>query len=68
MTDNKSKLPRSNYLFAKHVYEFMCDHISSKEMKEFMVERLAVVYDTHPQKKIEDHKAYFNWLEVHNEG
>jgi hypothetical protein len=46
----------------------MAEHISSKEMKTFMVERLAQCYDAFPQKRIEDHKAYFNWLEVHNEG
>ncbi len=65
---SKPKFPSDNTLFARHVYEFMHEHISSKDMKAFMVERLAIVYDTYPQKKIEDHKAYFNWLGVHNEG
>ncbi len=65
---SKPKFPSDNTLFARHVYEFMNEHISSKDMKAFMVERLAIVYDTYPQKKIEDHKAYFNWLGVHNEG
>lgn len=68
MTEKKSKLPRDNYLFAKHVYEFMYEHISSKETKAFMVERLAQCYDAFPQTRIKDHKAYFNWLGVHNEG
>jgi len=68
MTEKKSKFPRDNVLFARSVYDFMHEHISSKEMREFMVERMAVVYDTYPQKKIEDHKAYFKWLGVHNEG
>jgi hypothetical protein len=68
MTEEQSKIPRDNYLFAKHVYEFMDEHISNKEMKSFMIERLAECYDAFPKKKIDDHKAYFNWLETHNEG
>lgn len=69
MTQKKSKdLPRDNIFFARGVYDFICEHISSKEMRAFMVERLAIVYDTHPQKRIEDHKAYMQWLGVHNEG
>ena len=68
MTEKKSKFPRDNILFARGVYDFMREHISSKEMREFMVERMAIVYDTHPQKRIEDHKAYMKWLSVHNEG
>ena len=64
----KDKSPSDNYQFAKGVYEFMSEHISSKEMKAFMIERLAQCYDAFPQKRIEDHKAYFNWLGVHNEG
>jgi hypothetical protein len=46
----------------------MNEHIASKDMKDFLVERLATVYDAYPQLKMQDHKAYFNWLEVHNEG
>lgn len=68
MKKQKKELPRDNLSFAKGVYEFMNEHISSKDMKAFMIERLAIVYDTYPQKKIEDHKAYFNWLGVYNEG
>jgi hypothetical protein len=68
MTQKEKDKLSSNKQFAKAVYEFMHEHISSKEMKAFMIERLAIVYDTYPQKKIEDHKAYFNWLGVHNEG
>lgn len=64
----KEKKQSSNLSFAKSVYEFMSAHISSREMKAFMIERLAIVYDIYPTKRIEDHKAYFKWLETHNEG
>ena len=43
-------------------------NISSKETKEFIVERMASCYDAFPLQKIEDHKAYMQWLGVHNEG
>jgi hypothetical protein len=65
---DKTKFPRDNILFAKHIYEFMNRNISSKETKEFIVERMASCYDAFPLQKIEDHKAYIQWLGVHNEG
>ena len=65
---SKPKFPSDNTLFARHIYEFMNEHIASRDMKDFLVERLATVYDAYPQLKMQDHKAYFNWLEVHNEG
>ena len=65
---DKTKFQRNNVSFAKHMYEFMNRNISSKETKDFIVERMAICYDAFPQKQIEDHKQYMKWLEVHNEG
>ena len=65
---DKTKFPRDNVMFAKHVYEFMHSNISSKDTKEFMIERMALCYDAFPLQKIDDYKAYMKWLGVHNEG
>lgn len=72
MTKKKSKIvkieDKHNLAFAKGVYQFIYNHISSKEAESFIVERLAKCYDAFPQQRIEDHKAYFQWLGIHNEG
>ncbi len=72
MTQRKSKIvktkDRDNIAFAKGLYNFMDNHISSKHSKEFIVERLAKCYDAFPQQRLEDHKIYMQWLGVHNEG
>ena len=65
---SKTKFPRDNVMFAKHMYEFMNRNISSKETQDFIVERMAICYDAFPLKKLDDHKQYMEWLSVHNEG